>query len=498
MASRKLNVAKTLVSGSLFKVGAFVAIKGLSLVFYYLALRLLTPEEAGFFFVANAIFGFATTIPTVGIPAAVNRYVALFVGRREHAKIRPFFEKMFNISLFLSLALVALMILSAEQVSSFYSMPLTPLLWLTGIASAFFIITSVLLSYLDGRKFFFESAVVGVVQNTLKVGIALGLIIFVSSTAFSVMGAAVLGFGLSTILAYWIVKRDLNVMKAGKADWEQVKESMRFGIPYYLTHMAEMVATWTDTLFIGYFLTAPLVAAYAAVILIARNMAPLITGPIISVQATVLAESYGKKSRLFNAIAANGSKWMIYLGLPFAAGLVFYKDLVMETLFPVYADSSYLLLILLPAFFMVVVSGGARAALFAVGRSDLLMRVGLFLVIPNVVLNYLLIPGYGLAGAASATAVSVALAEALALHYGFKYAGARVHHNAWKSLAATALMCAVLFLLNWQLGNGLFVNLLIAGLGACVYFTALVILGGLSELDWQLVGALRKKLANLL
>ncbi len=121
------------------------------------------------------------------------------------------------------------------------------------------------------------------------------------------------------------------------------------------------------------------------------------------------------------------------------------------------------------------------AALIARGHQNLLLKAVLYSVIVNISLNFLLIPRYGIPGAAIATVITECLTGVLmikyAAHHGLPFVSLR---RFWRPTVASLFMAAAIALLrpSW-LAAGL-------ALGAATYGFVLTVLGGIRLRKGQL------------
>jgi O-antigen/teichoic acid export membrane protein len=122
----------------------------------------------------------------------------------------------------------------------------------------------------------------------------------------------------------------------------------------------------------------------------------------------------------------------------------------------------------------------AIAGLVVRERQDQMLRTTVWSTLLNIVLNVLLIPRWGMAGAAIATLLTEILRTVLALIYArqesLHFAALSRH---WRACAAGAAMVGALYLLKpYGLWDGLFTWIAIA-LGGVVYGVAMIVAGGI-------------------
>lgn len=122
----------------------------------------------------------------------------------------------------------------------------------------------------------------------------------------------------------------------------------------------------------------------------------------------------------------------------------------------------------------------AVAGLVVRERQDQMLKTTIWSAALNIILNLLLIPDYGIAGAAYATLATEILRTTLALVYaraeGFRFTPPQRH---WRSVLAGAVMVGVLYLVRpYGLWEGILVWPGIA-LGAVTYAVGLALVGGI-------------------
>lgn len=167
--------------------------------------------------------------------------------------------------------------------------------------------------------------------------------------------------------------------------------------------------------------------------------------------------------------------------LPVAlGGALVSTALVTQVFGPDFASSGVALAILIWSVPISLFRNVAIAGLIARERQDQMLKTTVWSAGLNILLNVLLIPDYGIAGAAYATLATEILRTILALYYaraeGLRFTPLQRH---WRALIAGGVMVAALYLVRpYGLWEGLLVWPGIA-LGAAVYAAALTLVGGL-------------------
>lgn len=164
----------------------------------------------------------------------------------------------------------------------------------------------------------------------------------------------------------------------------------------------------TDVIMLGYFWPSDLVGVYKVVLTGAATVAFGLQAVTLSV-APQFARLYtqGEKAKL-QRLVTQSARMILFLSLPVVVGLVAFGEQLLTLLFGVeYAIGATALAILAVGQLVNAYVGSVGVLLSMTGHEkDTAIGVGVAAVV-NVVLNFMLIPKFGIEGAASATAISV-------------------------------------------------------------------------------------------
>ena len=162
---------------------------------------------------------------------------------------------------------------------------------------------------------------------------------------------------------------------------------------------------WADTLMLGVFKTSVEVGIYSA----ARPLAGGIAFPLASlllIYMPVISRLYGKG--MLNEVRRNYlilTKWICLATLPLFLILFLFPEIVLNFLYgPDYILSANVLRILSLGFIVHNFVGPSGSTLVAMGHPRFIMFASLVAAILNIGLNVILIPSFGIVGAAIASA----------------------------------------------------------------------------------------------
>jgi O-antigen/teichoic acid export membrane protein len=285
-----------------------------------------------------------------------------------------------------------------------------------------------------------------VVARYATLGLVVLFLLVWRGTAYEVLLATVIGEGL--VLAVCLV--DLaarGVLGRPQLSWPRLALAARYGVPLSVGGSASFVLDYGDRFLIQRFLGFDAVASYAVPYDLAQNLAAGLFGPIrLAVIPVIfgLWASGGQEATV--RFASQVFTYMVALAIPVAVLFALLShDLVLLLASAKYAGSASLIPYLLPGVVLgemnFLVASGLTIQKSTVTLSLIVLLGGLV----NVVLNALLLPLLGLAGAAVATTICYVLVMAMTFSKGRHTLPLRLHYAViGKALLATGLMSLLL------------------------------------------------------
>ncbi|MFC7202644.1 flippase [Haloferax namakaokahaiae] len=198
----------------------------------------------------------------------------------------------------------------------------------------------------------------------------------------------------------------------------------QFSWPLALSSIVFLLLSQFDVLMIGYFLDASSVGNYRAIQPL-RQAATVVLTSFSFLFLPLATRSYeqgefSELNRLFTTI----TKWSVVITLPVILMFVFAADEVVSILFgPAYGNAALPLSILSGGLFLRALVGPNGDVVKAIGHTRFELYSGLSGVAVNFCLNILLIPAYGIAGAAVATVCGYAVYNLLELYLIYREIG---------------------------------------------------------------------------
>ncbi|WP_238515727.1 flippase [Thermococcus sp. 4557] len=190
------------------------------------------------------------------------------------------------------------------------------------------------------------------------------------------------------------------------------RELFLFSLPLMLTGILDYVMGWTDSLMLGYYFDPDVVGLYNGAAPIARLLPLFLNsmGFLYMPIATAFFTS-GDIDGL-RKLYRTTTRWVFILTFPVFLFVFVFPESAINLFFgPKYLEASTALRILSAGFMFHVMMGLNGMSLIAVGEPSANLTGNLFAAAANVALNIVLIPIYGIEGAAVATAVSYVTAN---------------------------------------------------------------------------------------
>lgn len=408
--------------------------KGTGIIFIGLAIskilgyvyRLITArlgvEQYGMLSLALGIFGIAVMIGGLGLPSGALRFVAFYLGKKKTAAARGVIVFSLKLALLFSLLTSAALIFFSKYiaVSIFHTPELTNIIRLIAIGVPFYLIGANIRDILRGfQQLKYEVYSENIAENLVKIIVTVGLI-FLGYGIFGAIAAFVIALVVSMIMMAYFLDRKVFPVLHRNLDIEYApslaKKILRFSLPLSFGSLLTLCISWLDTFMIGYFLDTANVGLYNAAVPTTQllNIFPF---AMVAMFFPRLTELFSKKKIVEMASVYKVlTKWIFLLNLIIASLLLLFPKEILRILFgEVYVGAAFSLVVLAVAYFVSYYTFTSTYLLMVLEKTKYLLYNSVLVLLCNLVLNYYLIPKFGLIGAALATAISFSLMFILVL-----------------------------------------------------------------------------------
>jgi O-antigen/teichoic acid export membrane protein len=410
--------------------------------------RTLGADSYGLFVLATNVFGFIVIFPQLGFNNTIVRYVSYYTGKGEDAKAKGTILFGFKILLIFSLVVLAISILISPLISEYiFERPeLTPLLKILLLSLPFATIALVFYSALNGLKLIKYQVIVA---NILNPAIFFLLIVIAFWAGFRLTGLMWVMFLMGVIslaLSYYFINKKYFKYKRKLQPEVEKKELLLFAIPIYLNQFLNSAIKFAPIFIMGYFLSNKDIGIFnvgfrtAMLVSVSLSAFKLIFSPTIS---ALFAQN---NIQLINQLYKTITKWIFTIALITFCIIILFAEPVLNIFGKEFTASINVLLLLIFGELVnagvglvgniIIMSGRPKVALFNAGLN--------FLTI--LTLCYLLIPVYGIIGAAlsySITVVLMNLIRLIELYYFEKMHPFKL--NYFKPVVAGAIVFVIVF-----------------------------------------------------
>jgi stage V sporulation protein B len=398
--------------------------------------RYFEPAEYGVFGVILTLMSGINVILISGFPAAVSKYTAEDSARQgsivRHAR---------RILVLLSLLLFAVYFGSAPAIAGLLRDPqLAPYIRVSALAIPAYALYSVYLGCLNGLRFFGRQATVSIIVSVVKMAAVFALVVLGLG-----LNGAVLGYVLAPLAGLLLAWKFVGKTRGACADFEW-RRLVKFSIPVTLYSLALLLLISVDLLAVkaimgdgaevGYYTSATTIARvpYQAFIGLASTLLPSIS------MATSRGEHW-----LAARYISQSMRYMLILLLP---GVSLVSATSAELVSMVYS-SSYIeagdsLGILAFGFAFLTVFMVLAHVIMGGGKASVVLAMALPLVAVDIILNIVLVPKYGLEGAAWATTVTGFIGMTVAAGYVLRRFNALVSARSFAKICLASVVVYVI------------------------------------------------------
>ena len=464
--------------------------------------RLLGPDDYGLIALGFAAMMIATTLSLMGFNSGMQRYIAYYRGKEDEARIKGTVIAALKVTVPMSLLFMILFFFGAGWISIhiFHENDLTQVLMIFAIGIPFWTLTTIFNSVsIAFQQIQYQVYTMYIFKDSFKLIAIVSLILL----GYGVIGAAVgwvlAAIGMAVLSFYFVEKKVFPILSSTVKSVSTAKELFYFSFPLIFVGISDMVTGWTDTFMLGYFCTASEVGIYNVALPTSKLLA-VVLSPIGMIFGPVIVGLYAKNRldelrKTYSSVA----KWIFTIVFPGFLLMVLFSERIIIILFgEEYVSGSTALSILAFGVLVTAMVGPAASVIGAYGRTKIIMWCSFFGASVNVVLNLVLIPVYGINGAAIATGVSLALITSLHLIFAYRIGGVQPFRWCYvKPLFASVIAVAVVYGITQYVIGVSFVSLVVMlFVFGLLYFGLLLVMKGFDEADLVVMRAIDQRLGT--
>jgi len=422
MVSKQLQHER-LVRGIAKGAGVVFAATIIARIFGYFIRALIArgygPEGYGMISTSLAVMVMASRIALMGLTNSVSRQIPFYIGKGKHANVRSLIFSAYFISTLIASVLAFLLYRYSDliAVSVFKNEQLIPFF-------RYFSFTLVVYIFIELSASVFK-AYKKMVYYVLVKDLLRFAAIFLAVLAVTVLNGPVRYLGLAYLGAHLAIGLlgtsglfTLTPISTYKSSglFKEFSTLFSFSWPLMMASIAYMLLYKVDILMIGYFLNQSEVGIYNAAVPIAQLLTIIISSFTPFLLPSMTEYYAGSDITNLDKTFSISTKWIFLLTIPLFSLIFFFPEFFLVVIFgKQFVEAAPVLRIISLGFLLASSVGPTGNLLIVLGRTRLMLLNNTAIFLLNIILNYLLIPLYGIIGSAIASAVSLITLNALTL-----------------------------------------------------------------------------------
>ncbi len=401
--------------------GSFAAftlrVTGTLLVFgvnAYIA-RELGPHDAGIYFLAMTIITISSQIGRLGLGNSIVRFIASFSAVANWKAVKGIFVRSLQFIIIGTILLTLLLFFLVPNISiSIFNKrelihPLTFMLLLI-------VPTAIAIHLGEALRGLKKISKAILIQNvSIPVLVLIGLLVFGTAVDIEkLIKIYIAAVTTTAVLGFLLWNKTTPQLKGIKPVFHTA-ELLDTSKSIFIVSIMYMIILWASTIIMGIYYDNDQVGIFSIAIRTAHLMSFVITS-IDAIAAPKIAILYHtqKHSELVRMVKKI-TRLIVVISLPVLLAFLLYPGLIMSVFGSQYSQGQSVLQILVIGYFVSICTGPVGVLLMMSGNERFLRNITMLTAAINIILCFVLIPRYGIVGAAYATSVCMTIEKILSL-----------------------------------------------------------------------------------
>jgi len=370
--------------------------------------RFLGAQQLGLYSLAVTVAAIASGLALLGMRAALVRYVSLFAGRRDEAGLWGTIQIGIGLPTVLSLLAGAGLMLLAEPLATqaFHEPALAPLLRIGGILIPILALGEVLAAATRGFKKMQYTAIAKMISRSLiRLILIAALALTIGLTVATALTALIAATAAATIMLLLFLNELFPLARPLASARREPRSMLRFGLPVYASSLLATFGPSLRAVLLGALSTIASVGIFAVATQI-NSVGRLFHGSVVSASAPLVSELHDQgdwvqMKQLYQTV----TKWSFTVSLPLFLVVVLFPAAILSVFGKEFVAGVAALTVLAWANLVRTGTGICGVIIDMTGNTSLRLANSLIASVLIIALNILLIPQWGLLGAAVASLV---------------------------------------------------------------------------------------------
>jgi O-antigen/teichoic acid export membrane protein len=412
--------------------------------------RILGVENYGLFYLAFTIVTVFLPFTTLGLYGSLPRFLPFHFGRGEKDVARSAIRFSQVLVFFISILFCVVVFFFSEKISTdiFHNGNLTMILKYFAVGIPLLSLSNILEAVIRSFK--------AVKFKVAVFDIGIWVVRLTFFIPFIVIGYALFGAIISYLIAMiftiftsmFFIRKKLFSDQLKYQTIPVAKKLLSFSWPLAFTAIISLFYLKTDVLLLGYYYNSTDVGLYMPALIIAQYVT-LFAAPFAYIFLPVVSELFGKADKTtIESLFKSASKWIFMMVLPVFIYLLLFPEEVITLLYGSGYSEGYLALVILATgVSMNTFTGMTGGILVGGGYTKLNLTVEIIAAITNVSLNIILIPIFGILGAAIGTSASYFTRNIASFVFVYKTTKMHAFNKKYIGIVISGLVTFILFYL---------------------------------------------------
>ena len=374
--------------------------------------RLVGVQYLGIYSLGNAITNIASVLSKAGTDVGIMRYISMRDTEKDLESIKKDIRSTLKMGLVFSIIVMLIQILLskwlAENVFEGTSL-LRIVIVVYALSIPFTALMAIAMFATQGFQLLKYKVFVEYILNPTILIISMIFLYFAFSSESAIIIPTLLTGIVGFIVANYFLKKvaGVNILNIGKISFN--KKILNYSLPIMFTVILGSLLHWMDIMMLGYFTNAETVGLYHPAVRTAG-----LQQSILIAFAGIFAPMFSKYFAQNDSVGMDHiyklvTRWILTLIVPVLLLLLLFSTKIMLLFGAEFLPSSNVLILLAIGASIFALFGLSGRALVVSGHQIINFYNALIVTSLNIILNIILIPKYGIIGAAIATLASMVI-----------------------------------------------------------------------------------------
>ena len=370
-------------------------------------------DAMGILSLSLMVITIAVVIGKMGVDTALVRFIAEYSAKEKWLAAKDLYFRaiivVLPLSFFLSIGMF--FISSFLSINIFDKPQLTLYFQVASLSIVPIVLLTLNMEVLRGFKkialyAFFKNITVSLVSLILLIILFYTMPMDIGIPLYTYVSANVIISIVMMLVLYLVFREKLSSKNASDQKSISTSELFSVALPMFLTGSMGLVMGSADIVMLGIYCTEADIGIYA----VALKMA-MVTGVVLvavnSIAGPKFAELWSKNDlQGLEKVARQSTKLIFYASLPVLLIIFIFPTQILSIFGEEFMVGTAALVVLTLGQFINAISGPIGQFMNMTGNQKVLQYTAMMATVINIMLNYLLIPEYGIVGAAVATAIA--------------------------------------------------------------------------------------------